>query len=145
MHIPCLKVLAILTLASQQLSGNFNLQGLLIGGVHEALIKYAKRALTKVLGEEQGARRHLREHEVRPTLYEVMGFLNSRPLTFESTDPDDARALTPNHFLIQRANVYVPPGVYAAKNPREHFHYVQGIVDRIWSRWTNEYLPNLLQ
>lgn len=114
------------------------------GGIHEALVKSSKRTLTRVLEEEQGARRHLREHELRRALCEVIGILNSRPLTYESSDPGDARALTPNHFLIQRASIALPQGNYGSPNPRQHFHYVQSIVDKIWNRWTMEYLPSLL-
>lgn len=113
------------------------------GGTHEALVKSAKRALT--LEEEQGARRHLREHELRTALCEVTGFLNSRPLTYKGSDVGDARALTPNHFLIQRGSIEPPPGEYASLDHRYHFQYLQGLIDKVWERWTQDYLPSLLK
>lgn len=114
------------------------------GGVHEALVKSAKTAMMNVLDEEQTVRRHLRESELRTVLCEVTGFLNSRPLTYESSDPGDCRALTPNHFLLLRSNATVPPGDYPRLDPRDHFRYVQSVIDKVWERWTIQYLPNLL-
>lgn len=114
------------------------------GGVHEALVKSAKLAMTNVLESEQEKRKHLRDHELRTVLSEVTGFLNSRPLTYESTDTGDSRALTPNHFLLLRSNITVPPGDYAKMDTRDHFRYVQSLVNKIWDKWTTEYLPNLL-
>lgn len=114
------------------------------GGVHEALVKSAKQAMINVIEGEQKVRRHLRDHELRTVLCEVMGLLNSRPLTYESSDPGDCRALTPNHFLLQRSNSNVPPGEYYSLNTRDHFRYVQAIVDKVWDLWTLQYLPNLL-
>ncbi|XP_059083353.1 uncharacterized protein LOC131880688 [Tigriopus californicus] len=114
------------------------------GGIHESLVKAAKKALVKVLEEDQEAKRHLRDHELWTVMCEVTGMLNSRPLTYESSDEGDSRALSPNHFLLMRGNATAPPGNYVSMDPKKHFGYVQGIVDRIWVRWTMEYLPSLL-
>jgi hypothetical protein len=101
-------------------------------------------AMVNILAKEQSVRIHLRDHELRTVLCEVTTFLNSRPLTYESTDPGDGRALTPNHFLLLRSNASVPPGDYARLDTRDHFLYVQGVVDKVWERWITQYLPNLL-
>lgn len=114
------------------------------GGAHEALVKSSKRALEAILDREEKSHRHLREHELRLVLAEVTGFLNSRPLDYEDGNPMEPAVLTPNHFLLQRPNLVVPNGQFASRNPRQHFRYVQGLVDLIWQRWTNEYLPTLL-
>ncbi|TRY80472.1 hypothetical protein TCAL_13355, partial [Tigriopus californicus] len=104
-----------------------------------------KHPLTKLIVEESHWRRHhpgvnhglrllRQEYWVlrgrQTVLCEVMGMLNSRPLTYESSDPGDCRALTPNHFLLQRSNSSVPPGEYASLNTRDHSRYVQAIVDK---------------
>ena len=38
--------------------------------------------------------------------------MNSRPLTEVSSDVDDLEALTPNHFIIGRGTLNLPPGVF---------------------------------
>lgn len=38
---------------------------------------------------------------LRTLLFEVSGILNSRPLTYTSSDPGDFRSLTPSDFLNQ--------------------------------------------
>ncbi|XP_059098342.1 uncharacterized protein LOC131892558 [Tigriopus californicus] len=114
------------------------------GGVHEALVKSVKAALGKIMEREDKSLRYLREEELRLMFSEVLGFLNSRPLTYESSDPGDLVGLSPNHFLLQRPNRIVPPGEYASLSPRRHYAYVQGLVDQVWKRWIGEYLPTLI-
>ena len=41
---------------------------------------------------------------LRNALVEAEGVLNSRPITHVSNDAGDIEALTPNHFLLLRAN-----------------------------------------
>ena len=55
--------------------------------------------------------------------------LNAGPLTAVSDDPEDLTALTPNHFLLGRENASAPSKT------------AQAYADRIWKRWTREYLP----
>ncbi|XP_059091770.1 uncharacterized protein LOC131887232 [Tigriopus californicus] len=114
------------------------------GGVHEALVRSAKTAMNNVLDQEQTSRRHLRESELRTVFCEVMGLLNSRPLCYVGSDPNDAQVLTPNHFLLLRGTKEVPNGIYSVLDTRRHFQYVQAVVEKIWTRWTLEYLPTLL-
>ena len=45
---------------------------------------------------------------LKTTLCLVQQTLNARPLTSVSDDPDDLEALTPNHFLLGRANLAAP-------------------------------------
>ena len=52
--------------------------------------------------------------ELRTLLAEVESIVNNRPITAVShdpDDPDDCSALTPNHFLLQRAT-QLPPGLF---------------------------------
>ncbi|TRY61472.1 hypothetical protein TCAL_06666, partial [Tigriopus californicus] len=77
-------------------------------GLHESLVKSAKRALQAVL-QDKGLRRTLTETEFRVVISEVMGFLNERPLCYVSSDPKDESLLTPNSFLLQRPNKELPP------------------------------------
>ena len=63
------------------------------GGVFEAMIKAAKRALRSILGNVDVA-----DEELHTAICGAESLLNSRPITYVSAD-DDLTPLTPNHFL----------------------------------------------
>ena len=69
--------------------------------------------------------------------------LNARPNTPASDDPEDLEALTPNHFILGRANVCIPfiPNAEVYSNHRKMFRFCQAYADMIWQRWVREYLP----
>ena len=66
------------------------------------MVRSAKKALYQTLSETSNTSRYLKEDELRALMAEVTRFLNSRPVTYESSDVNDLRALTPNHFLLQK-------------------------------------------
>jgi hypothetical protein len=113
------------------------------GGVHEALVKSAKRAMYHVLTKKQ-RQRNLTDHEFRALLSEVMGFLNSRPLTYISSDHKDG-IITPAHFLLQRGGAEPFPGADDIKNFdfRDTYRYVQAYANEVWEVWLRHYLPTL--
>ena len=54
--------------------------------------------------------------EVLETAFaETEALVNSRPLTEVSSDDSGLEAITPNHFLISRANPVLPCGVFSDK------------------------------
>ena len=59
----------------------------------------AKKTLKSVLQN-----RIVAKEALRTALVEADGVLNSRPITHVSNDAGDIEALTPNHFLLLRAN-----------------------------------------
>ena len=63
------------------------------GGVFEILIKSAKKALKAIVGDTA-----VSDEELHTAIYGVEGLLNSRPITYVSSDPNDLVPLTPNHF-----------------------------------------------
>ncbi|XP_068741884.1 uncharacterized protein [Montipora capricornis] len=71
--------------------------------------------------------------------------LHSREV--ECDDPNDLEPLTPNHLLLQRRNLFVPPGVFAKEDlySRKQWRHAQFIADCFWSRWIREYVPTLQQ
>ena len=79
-------------------------------------------------------------------LNEIEAFLNNRPITDVPTDINDADALTPNHFLLGRAHINVPPGRIDRKpvTYSRRWKYAQQIADHVWNRLIKEYLPTLL-
>ena len=110
------------------------------GGVFEALIKSAKRAIRAIVGSAL-----LTDEELQTTLVEVEGLLNSRPLTYTSSDSRDDSPLTPNHFIVRQLGGPLAPELpnEEARCPRRRWRHVQKVVSQTWRRFLREMLPNL--
>ena len=65
------------------------------GGVFEALIKSAKKAIKAILGEADN-----NDEDLHTAICGAERLLNSRPITYVSSDPNDLSPLTPSHFLV---------------------------------------------
>jgi len=65
------------------------------GGLFESAVKSAKHHLTRIMGEAK-----LTLSELNTLLCQIEACLNSRSITPMSSDPSDAEALTPAHFLV---------------------------------------------
>ena len=67
------------------------------GGVHETMIKSAKRATYAILGSAD-----VTNEELMTAFTGAEALINSRPLTYmyQSANPSDDTPITPNHFLI---------------------------------------------
>ena len=65
------------------------------GGVHEAMIKSAKKALRAILQSAD-----ITDEELQSAFIGAEALINSRPLTYQNAHPTDDVPLTPNHFLI---------------------------------------------
>ena len=87
--------------------------------------------------------RTLTDAVLSTTMCLVEQILNSRPLTSVSDDPEDLEALSPNHFLLGRANPATPfiPDAQRYTDLRRVIRVSQAYADMIWSRWNKEYLP----
>ena len=107
------------------------------GGVWERLVRSCKKAMVAILGN-----RSLTDEVLLTTMCLVEQTLNARPITPASDDPEDLEPLTPNHFIIGRANVCIPfiPNAEVYANQRKMFRSSQAYADMIWNRWVNEYL-----
>ncbi len=110
------------------------------GGIWERAVRTAKTTLKVVLGS-----RSVNEEVFRTVLGGVAALMNSRPLTHVSPSPDELEPLTPNHFLLGRANPHLPLITVNEKEvlSRRHFRAAQALLDCYWKRWTTEYLPTL--
>ena len=84
-------------------------------GVHEVMIKAAKKAIYAILGAAD-----ITDAELLCALVGTEGLINSRPLTYQSAVPTDLIPLTPNHFLHgQLEGQFAPDSVDSiAFNPR---------------------------
>ncbi|KAL0829301.1 hypothetical protein ABMA28_004105 [Loxostege sticticalis] len=111
-----------------------------MGGAWERLVRSVKTALAAVLQE-----RSPREEVLATLLAEVENTVNSRPLTHVSTDPDDPEPLTPNHFLLHGPSSEPALGTFDDSDliGRTHWRASQRLADLFWTRWLQEYLPEL--
>ncbi len=69
--------------------------------------------------------------------------LNTRPLTYASSDPADFRPLTPNDFLNRAPTAHPPAGTYGDAQPRDHYRYLQRTLNIFWDLWKTVYLLSL--
>ena len=78
-----------------------------MAGVWERMIR-STRSVLNVLLEQNG--KQLDDESLRTFLYEVMSVLNSRPLTTDNlNDPTSMAPLTPNHLIMMKSNIVLPP------------------------------------
>ncbi|XP_051816280.1 uncharacterized protein LOC127537608 [Acanthochromis polyacanthus] len=117
-----------------------------MGGAWERQIRTIRSVLTSIL--DQSSRR-LDSSSMRTYLYEVMAIINSRPLTAHLlNDPTGPQPLTPNHILMMKSSVVLPPPGEFVKEDlylRKRWRSVQQLANEFWSRWKKEYLLNLQQ
>ena len=66
-------------------------------GVFQTMIKAAKRVIIAILGNAD-----VTDEELMTVFTGVESLINSRPLTYQSANPDDTTPLSPNHFLQVR-------------------------------------------
>ena len=112
------------------------------GGIWEALVKSAKRALHFILQPQT-----LDDEIFVTAVAQVTGLLNGRPLTTLIEDPSSPEPLTPNHLLLGRANADVPPDLFdeGDMSSRKRWHVFQAVVQLFWERWLREYAPTLIE
>ena len=110
------------------------------GGVHESMIKSAKRSLNAVLGNAD-----ITDEELMTALTGVEALVNSRPLTYQSANPHDDIPLTPNHFLHgQIGGHFAPSSVdHTQYNLQKRWRRIQELVRHFWHRWLREWIPTL--
>ena len=111
-----------------------------MGGAWERLVGSVKRALKVVLANQT-----VSDEVLYSALCEVEHIINSRPLTYVSSDTSDFRALTPNHLLIGSSSPHIPPGVFTSGDlcTRKRWRHAQALASHFWKRWSREYLPTL--
>ena len=112
------------------------------GGVWESLVKSAKVALNSILD-----RRSLSDEMFSTIMVEVESLLNGRPLTHVSVDPSDPEPLTPNHFLLGRANPNIPIDKFDPTeiSSRSSWRSVQVLINHFWQHWLKKYMPSLIE
>ena len=110
------------------------------GGVYETMIKAAKRAILAILGNAD-----ITDEELLTTFTEVESLLNSRPLTYQTANPEDNVPLTPNHFLHGQVGGMFAPEMDKEEsyNPKKRWRRIQELIRHFWRRWMTEWVPSL--
>lgn len=117
------------------------------GGIFERMVKSVKRCLRKTIGREK-----LTLDELNTAVIEVEAIVNSRPLTYVSTE-DVEEPVTPSHLIAGRRLMSLPDGPYNrdidddaiiehATLTKRMIH-LSKVLDHFWRRWTKEYLLEL--
>lgn len=76
-------------------------------GVHKVTIKATKKAIYAILNSAD-----ITDEELLSAVVGAEGLINSRPLTYQSVNPQDPVPLAPNHFLQgQLGGRFVPDAV----------------------------------
>jgi len=115
------------------------------GGIFERMIKSAKRCLRKAIG-----RNCLTYDELLTLVTEVEAVLNSRPLTYVSSE-DLEEPLTPSHLLVGYRIMTLPnPSVSddsdypdSARDLSHRMSHLTRVLQKFWKRWKKEYLSEL--
>jgi transposase InsO family protein len=107
------------------------------GGIFEALIKSAKRALNAVLQNAD-----VNDEEMMTILTTVEDLINSRPLTNQSSDIKEELPLTPNSFI----RVAEQHGINSLEERRtngfkQRWKRIQELERHVWRRWMSEIVP----
>ena len=108
-----------------------------MGGVWERMIRTTRRVLQALLPEQR-----LDDEGLSTLFCRVEYIVNSRPLTYVSSDARDLQPITPNDLLQLRspaafpAGIFDPTDVYSRRRWRQ-ICYMAGV---FWARWRKEYL-----
>lgn len=114
------------------------------GGFFERLVQSVKRCLKKTLGKAQ-----LTYEELLTVLVDIEATLNSRPLSFVSTE-DSEEPLTPSHLMHGRRLLSLPdsgdePSLNEvnAQELERRVDHIRTLMNHFWKRWRGEYLLEL--
>lgn len=117
------------------------------GGVFERMIRMTKRCLKKIVG-----RARLTLDEFTTLITEVEGVINSRPISYVSSD-DTEEPLTPAHLLCGRRLLSLPDSMCYTDSEEEYGLSQEHLTRRLvhlnkllrdfWNRWQTEYLLEL--
>ena len=102
------------------------------GCVFESLIKSSKKAMRAILKDAD-----ITDEELETANVGAEGQLNSRPITYVSSDVDDLTPLTQNHFLVGQVGVQYAPEAFDIEescNLRSRWRRIQQLLGQFWSR-----------
>jgi hypothetical protein len=117
------------------------------GGIFERMVKSVKRCLRKTIG-----RGRLTLDELQTATTEVEMIVNSRPLSYLSTDSVQ-EPITPSHLLTGHRVMSLPDGPYnnelgedisvKVADITKRMIHLNKVLEHFWRRWKKEYLLEL--
>ena len=103
------------------------------------MIKAAKRAIFAILSNAD-----VNNEELLTAFTGAESLINSRPLTYQSANPEDDIPLTPNHFLQgQIGGKFAHKADEVSGNPKKRWRRIQELTRHFWHRWMREWVPSL--
>ncbi|XP_064482953.1 uncharacterized protein LOC135395790 [Ornithodoros turicata] len=114
------------------------------GGFWERLVRTLKHALRRVIGKQS-----LTIEEMETVLAEAEAAVNSRPITYLHSSPNEPTALTPAHLLVGKRLIALPsskrqdPTRSTTEALSRRWVHQQKIADHFWKRWHKDYLWEL--
>ena len=111
------------------------------GGFYEHMVKTVKTSLHKVTGKSK-----LSYLELEAVLIQMESIVNSRPLTFITTE-EVCEPLTPSHLIYGKRlisainNEYIDDTAFDISSEQfsNRVKYIQKLLDHYWSRFRKEY------
>ena len=118
------------------------------GGLFERMIKSTKRCLRKMVGSAK-----FTYDEMHTAIVEIEAIINSRPLTFLSSD-DLEEPLTPSHLLVGRRLLSLPDNLMYLAPEHKDFEvtgeslqkrarHLNSVLNHFWNWWSKGYLFEL--
>jgi transposase InsO family protein len=114
-----------------------------MNGSIERMIGLLKKGLRKLEEQMHLKLRNMNDEEFRGVVYEILGFVNNRPLCVTKIG-EKMVALTPNHFLMARANYKITPNTPLPANLSSYASDLEKIKDILWRHWLSQYIPTIL-
>jgi hypothetical protein len=112
-------------------------------GAIERMVGLVKRGLEALLSNKDLF--SLNDQMFQTLATRVEGILNSRPLTYTCSGPDDLQPITPNDFLLPACAREMPP-MFGDDDKSKHTKWLRTVDDlltQLWNRFVSEYLPML--
>ena len=119
------------------------------GGAFEWMVQLTKRCLKKLIG-----RSHISLDELTTALAEIEAVLNSRPLSYVSSEDLD-EPITPSHLMVGRRILSLPDNLdYLCDPDDDEFtlntnqvtsrdRHLNNLLNHFWKRWRTQYLSCL--
>ncbi|XP_067204116.1 uncharacterized protein [Linepithema humile] len=110
------------------------------GGIWESKVKLFKHHFKRVIGDSL-----FTFEELNTFVTEVEGIVNSRPITYILSDPNDLLVLSPAQYLIGKPLTALSEGdlSHIPVNRLSVWQHINKVRQDFWARWSLEYLNEL--
>ncbi|KHJ88460.1 integrase core domain protein [Oesophagostomum dentatum] len=123
------------------------------GGFYERMIGLMKSTLRKIMG-----RKIFNENNFVTLITETEAMVNSRPLTYTGSTPEDTAILRPIDFILPHANLSLPlckintsekddpdyiPTISTKEEAKLYFSQQLHFLEKLWKIWNENYLLEL--